>query len=176
MKRNSIPVTIHQFELLTTVSLRQTPTNVISERSLKLKEVARQDCPFVVTTNRVLHVREHVSEQVADPFGRDSGFMLFHGDETSLLGEDAQAFEESLNACWRPEGFELVAVSLQAAMLALRNGVCDPVLMPIDEVAELLASRATIAHDLLSGNVRENVDFELVGEGGKSSLLRDLCL
>ena len=150
--------------------------DVISERSLKLKEVARQDCPFVVTASGILHVGKHVSEQVADPFGRDSGFMLFHGDETPLFGEDAQAFEESLYACWRPKGFELVAVSLQATTLALRNGVCDPVLMAIDEIAELLASRATIAQDILSGNVREDFDFELVGEGGKSSLLRDLCL
>jgi hypothetical protein len=169
-------VRVQQSELLATVSLWQTPTDVISERSLKLEEVLRQDCPFVVTASRILDVREYVSEQVADPFGRDSGFMISHGDETSLFSEDAHAFEESLNACWRPKRFEFVAVSLQATKFALCNGVCDPVLMAIDETEELLASRATIAHDVLSGNVREDVDFELVGESEKCSLLRGLCL
>jgi hypothetical protein len=100
---------------------------------------------------------------VADPSGRCSGRLPFHGDDTSLLGEDAQAFEELLQACWWPKGFELVAVGLEATALTLRNGICDPVLMAIDEIVEFLASCSANAHDFLGGKVREDVDFELVG-------------
>jgi hypothetical protein len=111
---------------------------------------------------------------VADPFGRYSGRLPFHGDDTSLLGEDAQAFEELLDACWWSKGFELVAVGLEATALALRNGVCDPVLMAIDEIVEFLTSCSAKTHDFLSRKVRENVDFELVGQSEECSLLRSL--
>jgi hypothetical protein len=97
--------------------------------------------------------------------------MLLHGDDTSLLGEDAQVFEELLDARWWSEGFELVAVSLQATTLTLRNGVCDSVPMAIDEIVEFLASCSANANDLLSGQIRENVDFELVGQGEECTLL-----
>lgn len=153
LKRSRIPMTIHQHEALATVPLRQTPTYILSERLLELKEVLRQDSPLVVTTSLVRRIRDHVSEQVADPFGSYPGCVLIRGDHTSWLSEDAEAFEELLDALWRPEGFELAAVRLQAAELALCDGICNPVLMAIDEIAELLASRATNAHNSLSGNV-----------------------
>lgn len=165
-------MTVHQNEPLARVSLRHTPTFIIGEGPLKLKEVLRQDSPLVVTTILFVCIRAYVPKQVADPFGRYSGRLPFHGDDTSLLGEGAQAFKELLDAIWRPKGFELVTVGLEATSLALRNGICDSVLMAIDGVVEFLASRSANAHDLLSGNVREDVDFELVGQGEECALLR----
>jgi hypothetical protein len=158
VKRSSIPVTINQHEPLARVSLRHSPTYIISERSLNLKEVLHQHCPLLITAILFVRVRIHVSEQVADPFGRYSGRILFHGDDASLLGEYAQALQELLDACWRSKGLEKVAVSLQAATLALRDGVCDP----------------ANAHNFLSGNIREDVDFELVGEGEECTFLQGL--
>jgi hypothetical protein len=163
LERSEIPVTIHQYESLARVSLRQSPAYIIGEGPLKLKEVLRQDSPLVVTMVLSICIREHIPEQVAGPLGRGPECMLFHGDDPSLLGEDTQAFEELLDACWRPKGFELVAVGLDATALALRDGVCDPVLMAIDEVVEFLASPSANTHDFLSGKVREDIDFELVG-------------
>lgn len=169
-------MTVRLHEALATVSLWHTETYILSERLLELEEVLRQDSPLVVTTSLVRCIREHVSEQVTDPSGRYSGCVLIRGDHTSLLGEDAQAFEELLGACWRSEGFEMVAVSLQAAELAICDGICNLVLMAIDDTAELLTSRAKIAHDLLGWNVREDVDFELVGQGEQGALLQCLRL
>jgi hypothetical protein len=43
--------------------------------------------------------------------------------------------------------------------------------MAIDEIVEFLASCSANANDLLSGQIRENVDFELVGQGEECTLL-----
>lgn len=97
--------------------------------------------------------------------------MLFVGHDASLRGKEAQAFNEVYEVCWRPECFQLVAVVLQAEELALRNCVCDPVLMPIYESAELLTSHATSAYDCLSRKKGKNADFGFICQGEKSGLL-----
>lgn len=61
--------------------------------------------------------------------------MLLAGRDASLRGKEAQAFDEVYDARWRSECFHLVAVGLQVAELVLRNCVCDPVLVAIDEGA-----------------------------------------
>jgi len=92
---------------------------------------------------------------------------LFHGDNASLLGDEAHALDEILDARWRAEGFELLAVSLQTAKLAVRDGVGNPELVTDDKIAELLTGRSANACSRLSGNVRKDVGFELVGHAKK---------